>query len=314
MFAVRLADKPASWAGLRRVRRIHQHDRVPGLESLVLDHLPQLEKRPGNLHVSSAFAYPLRRFPDALEIFEYDERGLFAFVYECLGDLMVHVSHPTVFSVADAFEPASGAAGSPLLQSGAQRLVVRAFVCHLLPRVECGLVAAVVAGGEESHAQVDAHDVLRTLGVREFDGAGDEQHPLASLFQQACGAEPSMPVLFGHALPVDLEFDAPFQGVDAQPAVGQDRIVTVPHEIVTGGRVLQRPLRLPWVSEAFLDGPVVADHADDGRLGHLRADMVGFAQMPVGKVVEFPLGERPVRLRDAAHMVAAGEVCRAGAV
>lgn len=96
---------------------------------------------------------------DASQIFEHDERGLFAFSYECLGDLMVEVTHPTVFSMAYAVEPFSCAAGLTFLQLGSEGLVLGAFLYHLLPVEEGAYPVAVVADGEEAHAEVHAHDV-----------------------------------------------------------------------------------------------------------------------------------------------------------
>lgn len=311
--SVRFPDHAATGARLGRVRGVDQHDRVARTAGLVLDHLPELEERPADLHVALAPVDLDGGLPYALEVFEHDQgRGL-AVGDECLGDLMVHVPHPTVFSVADMLKPASGAARAFLLKVGAQRLVVGASVCHLLPAVESCSAVAVIRGREEPHAQIDTHYVPWPFRFGKPDGGGYEQQPFATVPQQASGAEPAMSAFVWHARPVNVDFDASVERVHAQPSVLEDRVVTVPHEVVPGARVFQRTFRLPWRSLVLLDGPVVAYHADDGRLGHLRAHMVCVSQMTVGELVEFLLGEGAVRFGDAAHMVAACEVRIAGA-
>lgn len=78
---------------------------------------------------------------------------------------MVHVSHPTVFSLADFPEPASCAARPLLLEGGAHLLVVLAFLFHLLPVVESGTPVTVVCGGEETYTHIHTHHLLRLWRV-----------------------------------------------------------------------------------------------------------------------------------------------------
>lgn len=120
-----------------------------------------------------------------------------------------------------------------------------------------------------------------------------------------------MPVPFGYVRPVDRQFNAPGERVDTEPAVAGDAVVTVPYEVVAGGRVPWCMFRGPRATVVLLDGPIIADHTDDRRLGHLRAEAVLAAAATVGEPVEFLLLEGMVLARGAADHSACVEVCAA---
>ena len=88
---------------------------------------------------------------------------------------MVHVPHPTVFSVADVPESASRATRPLLLEGDAKPLVMLALVLHLLPVIEVGMAVTVVGGGEETYAQIHSDHLLWLGWVGKFYGAGDKQ-------------------------------------------------------------------------------------------------------------------------------------------
>lgn len=115
LIPVRLAYCAAFRAGLTRITRVNHDDGMPGFLGLVFDHLAELVKRPTDLHIPVLYADFFGCVTNALKGFQREERGLGLSADECLRDLMIHVSHPTVFSLADVPEPASCAARPPLL-------------------------------------------------------------------------------------------------------------------------------------------------------------------------------------------------------
>ena len=128
--------QPACRTGLARVPWVNRNDGMTSLCGLVFDHLSELVERPTDLHVPVALTHLFGGAANAAKVFQRKKRGLELSVDECLRDLMIHVPHPTVFSLADFPEPAPCAARPLLLEGGAHLLVTLAFPFHLPPVVE----------------------------------------------------------------------------------------------------------------------------------------------------------------------------------
>lgn len=325
LVAVLAGHVSASGACLARVRWVHCYRGLPVAGGLVFDERAELAERPRDLHVTLLDFHGFRRIADACEVFEREERVLAVLVDECLRDLMVDVGHPTVFSTAYGFETFSRAARAPVLQLFAEFLVFAAPVFHLLPIVENGALP-VVGGSKEPDTQVDADDGLRMFrGIRRWDGDGDEQMPFVPLADEACGSEPPMPVLVGNAGPFGFHFDAPIHDGEAEQAcLGGVRVVPVPQQVGTVRRILGFDTVICWdfpplaplpvlltfallaeVSDSRVDGLVVGDDPAYRRLGHLREQPMGFAQLVVDGLVDFLLAERVRGVHVVSHVVAA---------
>ena len=82
---------------------------------------------------------------------------------------MVHITHPTVFSLPDSLQSSSGRWCSDLLQLSAQVLVVSASL------LDCGSVkerrfpAAVIRSGKEAYPAVHADDIRYVIHTEDID-------------------------------------------------------------------------------------------------------------------------------------------------
>ena len=88
LIPVCLAYRAAFRAGPTRVTRINHDDRMPGLFSLVFNHLAQLVKRPTDLHIPVLLTDFFGCVTNTFEVFQREERGLGLSADECLRDLI----------------------------------------------------------------------------------------------------------------------------------------------------------------------------------------------------------------------------------
>lgn len=163
LVTVGFADFPAFRAGLACVGRVNEHDFLTVAFRLVFDHLPELVETPTDLNIPVLDPDLFGRIADSRKVFENEHRIPVVMVDECLRRLMVHISHPTVFSVAYGLESSAGASGAAFLQLLTEPLVFAALAFHLPSMLEDGGFA-VITGGEHSDSQVHAHYVFGAWG------------------------------------------------------------------------------------------------------------------------------------------------------
>ena len=75
LIPVRFTYRAAFGAGLTRITRVNHDDGMPGFLSLVLNHLPQLEKRPTDLYIPVLYADFFGCVTNTFEVFQREERG-----------------------------------------------------------------------------------------------------------------------------------------------------------------------------------------------------------------------------------------------
>ena len=242
LVTVRTFRVPTLWALLAGVRGIHLDDLLMVQLRLVDEFLLQVVERPRHHHVPVAHAHLLGGVPDAGEVFEHEYGAGRIVGYECLGDAMVHIIHPTVFSIAYPLQAPSRARRALLLQLLAQVLVVGALGFHLAAGHEPAPTLAVVGGDKEVDATVDADHVVHVLVVQfgHFQCDGDVQVVLAVFLHELGGSQlvRTVQVLF-HASLAKAHLDAPLKRVHTE-RVALERVVAA---------VAQVELRLaePWL-------------------------------------------------------------------
>ena len=76
LIPVRFAYRAAFRAGLTRITRLNHDDGMPDLLGLVFNHLPQLEKRPTDLHIPVSCTGFFGCVTNTFKVFQREERGL----------------------------------------------------------------------------------------------------------------------------------------------------------------------------------------------------------------------------------------------
>ena len=226
-FPVHMAAYGAYLAGVGRVNQKHGASEPRGL---VGELLLEVVISPAYLCVTVLHPYAFCGAPDARKVFQHKERTLGVIADECLRDTMVHIVHPTVFSLPDGTDPVSCGRCLTDLELAAQLLVMGAFLLDLCAGMEGGL-PAVVCGHKEAYAAVDADhpDVTgRFRNVRDLNGHRYVQEELAMLKDKLCGAElravRERPV---HGLGMEGALDTSLQRVDAEEPFG---LIGVPYK------------------------------------------------------------------------------------
>ena len=282
LVTVGMQHMPALRAGLGCICRIDKDNGLMVFQSLVDKLLRQVIEGPGYGYVPVFHPYPFGDGADAGKILKNEECALGIVTDECLADAVIHITHPTVFSLSDGFQSPSGGRGLHLLELTAKIFVAGALLFHGSAGEERGLSPAVAGRGKEADPAVDADDV-RDVGWRQhldFLRHRDVEKEPAVLTDELRRAEAAVHI---HAFGVERDFDPSLQGVDRKqgPSFVQG-IVPVPDKIELG-EIEARPDPFMLRGE---DAFVPADDRPDDGLRHLRAQAELLPDHPVQVTVQ----------------------------
>ena len=281
LVAVTAGHMPALRAGLGGVGRIDCDNGLTILKGLVDQLLLQVIIGPGDRDIPVPDTDTFGGRADAGQILQDEEGTLGVVLSECLADAVIHITHETVFSLADGFEPPSGGWGLHLLQLPAKGLVVGALLLDGRTGEEGAPAFAVISSYQEADPPVDTDDV-RDIGggdLVELLRHRDVEKEPAVLIYQLRGAETPVDI---DALCEEGDLDPSLQGTyGEQGPVPVQRIVPVPDEI---------HLRLVEADPdpVVLTGQDSLVSGDDGaqdRLGHLGTQ----AETPADGAIELPV-------------------------
>ena len=160
-------DMPAVRTGLRGVPGVERGRSGLVHRRLVRDHLAQLIEGPGYRFVTMPFPHCFCGSANPGQILKHKQSMGSIAINECLTDSMVHIGHPTGFSLAHFLKSPAGGRGLPLLQFPSQLLVMGAAVLNRTPLVKNGVPLRIVGGEQKIHAKVDPHHLL--YGVKRCD-------------------------------------------------------------------------------------------------------------------------------------------------
>ena len=121
LVAVSPGHVPAFGTGLGGVGRIDSDHGLMVLQGFIGQLLLQITVSPGDQDITVSDTDPLGGRADAGQVLQNEEGALGVVLSECLADAVIHITHETVFSLADGFEPPSGGWGLHLLELTAKK-------------------------------------------------------------------------------------------------------------------------------------------------------------------------------------------------
>ena len=175
MFPACPVNVSAAGACLARISRIHFKKSAATPYSFVHDLLLEVIVGPAHLCIAVLDPHTFRGSPDAGQVLEDEERAFRMSADECLRDTMVHIVHPTVFSLPDGADPSSRGGRLPFLELTAEFFVMGPFLFDRCAGIE-GSLFPVIGGSEETDPTVDTDDLLARRGsrrVRDIDRHGN---------------------------------------------------------------------------------------------------------------------------------------------
>ena len=227
MLPARPVDVPAAGACLARVGRVHHKEGAAVPDGLVQELLLKVIVGPAHLCVAVLCPHAFRGSPDPGQILEDEERAFRMSADECLGDTMVHIVHPTVFSLPDGADPASRGGRLPFLKLTAEFFVMGPFLFDRCAGIE-GSLLTVAGNSEEADAPVDTDDLLARRGsrrVRDMDRHGDVQEELSmSEYQFRCSVYCPFSKSPIHGVCTEPALDPSPERIDAEEPFGLIRI------------------------------------------------------------------------------------------
>ena len=281
LVAVSSGDVSALGTCLRGICRIDSDNGLTVLQSLVKQLPLKIIVGPGDRNVPVSEPNTFGGRADAGQIFQDEERALRMVMDECLTDAVIHIMHPTVFSLTDGLESSSGGGGLHPLQLTAQVLVVSTFLLDNGTGEKAAFPFAVVGCCQETDPAVDADDVRDIRGGDLIDlfCHRDMEKELAVLTDQLRRAEVTARI---DTLCKEGDFDPSLQGVDGEQGLITDqRVISVPYEI----KLCSFELRPDPLVLVRLDGLIPGHDRAQDRLGHLGAQAESLAD----GVIEFTL-------------------------
>ena len=169
---VHMAAYGTCLAGKGRINRQHG---AAVLFCLVSKFLLKVIISPAHLCVPVLYPDTFGGSPDAGKVFQHKERTLGVTADECLRDTMVHIVHPTVFSLPDGTDPSSCGRCPPHLEPAAQLFIVGPLLLHLCAGMESGL-SSVICGRKETDPAVNANNPGMAGGIRRVRNFDSYRH------------------------------------------------------------------------------------------------------------------------------------------
>ena len=270
-----LVDTTTYRAPLTGVLGIHLDDLLAGKGSLVRQLLLKVIVRPAYADIPVLDTYAFSGAADALEVLKHEQGSARIRLYECLRHAMVHISHPTVLSIAYGFESAPCGRSLSLLEFLPESGEVCSPVLDRIAGIHRRLLA-VIRHREFPDASVDPDnggwriDFLHLKGDRNMQ----EGLPVPVGHDGGCAvlAIRSIKVLL-HTLGRKRYFDTSLDGIDRYTSVVEGP-VTAMDKVIPIGLELNQSLAMP----VALDGSVFCDDGLYDRLRHLRLETILLAK------------------------------------
>ena len=273
-----LVDTTTYRAPLTGVLGIHLDDLLAGKGSLVRQLLLKVIVRPAYADIPVLDTYAFSGAADALEVLKHEQGSSRIRLYECLRHAMVHISHPTVLSIAYGFESAPCGRSLSLLEFLPESGEVCSPVLERIAGIHRRLLA-VIRHREFPDASVDPDnggwriDFLHLKGDRNMQ----EGLPVPVGHDGGCAvlAIRSIKVLL-HTLGGKRYFDTSPDGIDRYTSVGEGPVAAM-DKVIPIGLELNQSLAMP----VALDGSVFCDDGLYDRLRHLRLETILLAKRMV---------------------------------
>ena len=148
---------------------------------------------------------------------------------------MIHIAHPTVFSLTDLFQPSSGGTGLPFLKLSSQGFELSTLLLDLCTGNECGLTVTAVGDRKEADPTVDTDDFRDTVQGDRFCLHSDRymEKETVVLMDELRGTElPGTGKEVFHTFGMETKADPSLKGVYRTNSFIEKGIVPVPNEIV----------------------------------------------------------------------------------
>ena len=200
------------------IGRIDGDNGLPVLQGFVDQFLLKVRIGPGDGNVAILHPYPLGGCADVRQVFQDEERAFGVLFSKCLADAVIHITHPTVLSLTDGFEPPPGRGRPYPLQLAAERLEMRPLLLDGRAG-EKGTASFIIIGdGKEPDPPVDADDVCDLGGGDHLDvsGHGDMEKEPAVFIDELRRAEAAVDVCTPGA---EGHLDPSLQGVDGKEGI-----------------------------------------------------------------------------------------------
>ena len=273
-----LVDTTTYRAPLTGVLGIHLDDLLAGKGSLVRQLLLKVIVRPAYADIPVLDTYAFSGAADPLEVLKHEQGSSRIRLHECLRHAMVHISHPTVLSIAYGFESAPCGRSLSLLEFLPESGEVCSPVLERIAGIHRRLLA-VIRHREFPDASVDPDnggwriDFLHLKGDRNMQ----EGLPVPVGHDGGCAvlAIRSIKVLL-HTLGGKRYFDTSPDGIDRYTSVGEGPVATM-DKVIPVGIELNQSLAMP----VALDGSVFCDDGLYDRLRHLRLETILLAKRMV---------------------------------
>lgn len=273
-----LVDTTTYRAPLTGVLGIHLDDLLAGKGSLVRQLLLKVLVRPAYADIPVLDTYAFSGAADPLEVLKHEQGSSRIRLHECLRHAMVHISHPTVLSIAYGFESAPCGRSLSLLEFLPESGEVCSPVLERIAGIHRRLLA-VIRHREFPDASVNPDnggwriDFLHLKGDRNMQ----EGLPVPVGHDGGCAvlAIRSIKVLL-HTLGGKRYFDTSPDGIDRYTSVGEGPVATM-DKVIPVGIELNQSLAMP----VALDGSVFCDDGLYDRLRHLRLETILLAKRMV---------------------------------
>ena len=171
-----LVDSTTYRTPLTGVFRIHLDDLLAGKDGFVRQLLLQVVVRPANIDISVFRPYALGRSADARKVFKHEQRSCGIGIGECLGNAVIHITHPSVLSLADHLEAMTGRWCSSLLEF-APKYKELCMSCFNTASLDESRLLSVICHDRLADAAVNANDFdglvrnVDSLGYRDMQEA-----------------------------------------------------------------------------------------------------------------------------------------------
>ena len=219
MFSARPVNVSAAGTGLARISRVYLEEGAATSYRFVQELLLEVIVSPAHLCIAVSDLHTFRGSPDPGQVLEDEERTFRITADECLRYTMVHIVHPTVFSLPDGTDPASRGGRLPFLELTAEFFVMGPLLFDRRAGIE-GSLLSVIDGSNKADAPVYPNDLFVRRGcrrVRDVDRHGNMEEKLVVFeYQFRCtvyGTFSKGPV---HSIRTEGAFDPPLERIDTE--------------------------------------------------------------------------------------------------
>ena len=290
---------------LASVRGINLDNPLTSQCSLVGEFLLQVIIGPTYRYVTVFSPDSFRGAADALQIFKHKQCPDRTRGHECLRDAVIHITHPTVFSVTYPFEAASRGRRSALLEAFPHCCVLCTFMLDTSAAVHHRL-CPVICDCNLPYATVDSYDNGHVVRFRNLDSTcnGNVQEtatglikdePCCSKFVCRAGNDLIKRIPFGEIADPDTSVKC----IDGE-SLWHYGPVAVPDQVA----LRHSEANKSQFMSVGLYRPVFGRHSPDNRLGHLRLQVKLRTKHSIQRIMQLAKSKLPVAIHIFRDIVA----------